>query len=252
MVLQFEKFCSTSTSCRSTIQLSFMNLDINLSISRFQTPAGTKRASLRGATIIGEFAIDRPLVIDDPIKMCEVFANCPESPQRILRFTQIYGPLEIEARPGNPFEFPLSRWREWHGRFKWYWEKMAPSTLVPDLPAIAVSDLGELARILNLRGAHLEFSPRLGNSLVTDRFSTLMDICFTAIPIVRLRVCPKPDCLKCFVAHHLKQVFCGDLKCIAWGRRKLKLEYWERNKERLLAERKEERKGARNVTRKTR
>jgi hypothetical protein len=231
-----------------------MSLDINLSIPRFQTPASTKSASLMGNTIFGEFEVNEPLVVDDPIKLCEVFANCPESPQRILRFTQIYGPLEIEARPGKRFEFALSRWCEWHSRFKWYWENMAPSALLPDLrAAMGVSDLGELSRTLNLRGVHLESSPRLGNSLVADRFSTLIDVCFTAIPIVRLRVCPKPDCLKCFVAHHLKQVFCGDAKCIAWGRRKLKLEYWERNKGRLLAERKKEReKGARNVTRKAR
>lgn len=78
-----------------------------------------------------------------------------------------------------------------------------------------------------------------GVALQAQSFLTLLYLCLAAFPSERLRVCPAPECVApYFVAHHLKQTFCGTESCKEWGKNKLKLEYWNRNKERLLAERK--------------
>jgi ribosomal protein S27AE len=98
----------------------------------------------------------------------------------------------------------------------------------------------------------LEFFKK-GIVFKAEQFDTLIDVCFASIPVDRRRVCPAPGCTTpYFVAHHLKQIFCGKDECIQWGRRKLKREYWERNKARLLAKRKRERSGGNNVARKAR
>jgi hypothetical protein len=91
------------------------------------------------------------------------------------------------------------------------------------------------------KGSRLIFS-RKGNAIQQERFFDLINLCFGGLPWERVRFCPADGCEKpFFVATHLKQTYCGDLVCVEWGKRKLKLEYWNKNKERFLAERKRNR-----------
>ncbi|MGA2417140.1 MAG: hypothetical protein ABSF59_22015 [Candidatus Sulfotelmatobacter sp.] len=229
-----------------------MSLDIHPTIMGLETLVKTETAQLEGERVVGIFARSHRLVIVDVARTCEAFANCPESGAGILSFTRRYAPLRVIAAPGEPFDFALSEWRQSRKRFQWQWKQSTPTELQKHSELEGL-DLKNLGRMVALEGGNFLRFSRRGVVLQAEQLSTLIDVCFAAIPVDRRRFCPAPGCKRpYFVAHHLKQTFCGNKECIDWGKRKLKLEYWERNKRRLLAERKQKREGAINVTRKAR
>jgi hypothetical protein len=203
-------------------------LDRNLTISRFDLLAGTGEAHLEGEMIVGRFA-KTPLAITSAARFCEKFANSSETPTQILRFTKKYAPLTDYAKPDEPFRFELCEWRAVRGNFRKSWETV--------VKFYADSDKDEKSWHIP-KGSHLLFSSR-GNALQLERFEDLINLCFGGLPWERVRICPAPGCEKpYFVADHLKQRYCGSKVCYEWGQRKLKLEYWNRNKGRFLAQRK--------------
>src|SRR5215472_11044757 len=212
-----------------------LGLDTRLVVSQFLTPAKTEDAWLEGDFVVGKFAKDEALIIDNVVRVCEVFANCSDEPKRIVEFTKRYAPPHNRALPGGMFRFSLQEWWNWHREFREDWEDLTPDKFTPLIrEATGVSSLTELQRTLPLGvDEWFQFSPKFV-AFKTSYFSRLLKLCFTAIPLERLRVCAAPDCQKRYVAHHLKQTFCGSNECRNWGKRKLKLEYWKRNKERLL------------------
>jgi hypothetical protein len=211
-----------------------MSLESKLTISHFELLAKTQEADLDGESIIGQFA-KIPLVIHNLARACEEFANCPETPSQILRFTKKYGPLMNSAEPGGTFRFELCEWRTCQQFLRSGWRVLARTIRVR-----APHEWNEKYWPFP-KGSRLSFS-REGNTLQLDRFFDLINLCFAALPWERIRFCPAEDCeTPFFVATHLNQTYCGDRVCIEWGKRKLKREYWNRNKHRFLAERKRNR-----------
>ena len=220
-----------------------MSLDRHLTILQFQTLARVEEAHHEGAEIVGCFAKQTPLVIRDLVVLCEAFANCRPDEGEILRFTCRYSPLSVVAAPGEEFRFPVKEWVQLQERFRWSWEVSTPRELKKH-KEVETWDWKEVGNIVAFEGTNFLKFTRRGVVFQAEKLRTLIDVCFGAIPLERRRVCPAPDCKKrYFVAHHLKQTFCGNRDCIEWGKRKLKLEYWERNKKRLLADRKRKRRG---------
>ena len=209
-----------------------MGLDTQLTISRFELLAKTGKARLNGEVIEGTFG-DSPLIVRNTARICEEIANCPDSPEAILRFTLKYAPLETPTKSGEKFQFELCEWRAFRKTFRNNWQSVFT----------VIRGWDRSAKMWSFpKGSRLIFSPT-GNTLQQDRFLDLVNLCFGALPWERVRICPAPGCEKpYFVAAHLKQVYCGDRVCVAWGKRKLKLEYWNRNKERFMKERKLNRK----------
>lgn len=205
-----------------------MSLDASLTISRFELLAGTAEVKLDGETISGTFS-NSPLVISNAARVCEHFANFPETASHILRFTKKYAPICEEAEAGKKFHFDIHEWRAWRTTFRNSWKCVAELASAHDYQE-KVWSFPKKSRLI--------FSKH-GNALQVGRFLDLMNLSFGGLAWERVRVCPAPGCEKAFfVATHLKQTYCGDAVCVEWGKRKLKLEYWNRNKERFLAERK--------------
>lgn len=235
------------------------NLDSTLVISKFLTLARTGEARIEREQIVGRCSRES-LELRHAKDICEDFANCGESPNDILRFTKNYGPLIGESRRGEAFRFDLSEWRKIHAAFRENWRDTFASNWQPLGSEKSLSPDAKcyVSRRIDLRRApwgrlELGFDWQGTGFLETDSLLTLLNICFVAIPYERVRVCSSPNCkFPFFVAHHLKQTFCGTQRCIEWGQRKLKLEYWNRNKKQLLAKRKQKLKGARRGTKKTR
>jgi hypothetical protein len=213
-----------------------MSLDTHLTISRFELLARTEEAALEGGGVVGRFS-KTPLVITNVARICEEFANHPETDAGILRFTKKYAPLVNDAKPDGTFRFELYEWRAWRTTFRNNWKSV--------VEAPAEYDRGEKTWSFP-KGSRLIFSRR-GNALEQRRLLGLINLCFGGLPWERIRICPAPGCERpFFIATHLKQTYCGDQLCVEWGKRKLKLEYWNRNKGRFLAQRrrKTDRRGA--------
>ena len=205
-------------------------LDRTFTISRFWTIAKTETARLDGEKICGKFTEGpRPLRIKDPKAVCEEFANLPQTPDQILRFTRNYAPLHIPASTGQRFEFAVSKWIKYQTDFRADWAKLTPATgISPRMRAQGRPLLAKLGR-----DSELWIYPE-GIVLRVQAFLTLIYLFLAAFPTERLRVCPVPACPHpYFVAHHLRQTFCGNEACIAWGMRRDRLAYWHKNKDRL-------------------
>ena len=213
-----------------------MSLDTHQTISCFETLAKAESAVVDGEEIAGVFSEASSLIIHDSIQACESFANCSNSPVAIARFTARFGPLLSPRGSDRKFRFRIDEWSTAQLFFRKTWEELSSM------------GTGELTTILR-KPTRVVFSAK-GNRLGVETVSDLLHLCLFTIPRERTRVCPVPGCQKYFVALHLKQACCGRDLCIAWGKRKLKLEYWNRNKKELLAKR--SRKRGNNGTRKAR
>jgi hypothetical protein len=208
-------------------------LDSSLTISRLELLVKTQEAALDGETIVGRFA-KIPLAIYKPARLCEEFANSLATPSQILRFTKKYAPLMNSAKPDGAFRFELSEWTIRHQMFRDVWRVLART--------LGKEDPQKFEKYWPFpQGSRMTFS-RTGIVFHQDRFFDLINLCFAGLPWQRIRFCPAEDCeTPFFIATHLKQAYCGDQACVEWGKRKLKLEYWNRNKERFLAERRRNR-----------
>jgi hypothetical protein len=214
-----------------------MSLDTHQAISCFETLAKASTAVVEGEEITGRFSEVSTLVIVDAVQVCESFANCPGHPASIARFTARFGPLLSPRSADGRFKFRIDEWVTAQFFFRKTWEELS-----------SMKSAGELTTVIR-RPTQIVFSEK-GNRLRVETFNDLLYLCLFTIPRERLRVCPATDCGKCFVALHLKQAYCGRNTCLAWGKRKLKLEYWNRNKKELLAKR--SRKRGNDGSRKTR
>ena len=210
-------------------------LDSRFAITRLTTLAKVADANIDGRRIEGNFDSDRYLSIPQGFLIAERFANCPASPDAIVRFTCTYGPLKVPARPGAHFNFEIADWLEQRTLFQMGWKQLA---------SLGLRSRGMGAMVALGDGSLLTFW-RDGVSIQLPTLRALIDVVMMMIPIERLRICAAPTCLRpYFVAHHLKQTLCGAQKCRSWNINRLKKEYWERNKGPILAERRRIRKEA--------
>jgi hypothetical protein len=202
-----------------------------LTISRFALPARTANAAIDGDVIVGRFG-SAPLVIANAVRLAEEFANCPETPTRILKFTTKYAALLNPAKPEAEFRFELSDWRTYHRSFRNNWRSIAEAA--PEY------DRGEKLFTFP-QGSHLLFSKR-GNALQLHRLGHLLTLVLGSLPWERIRICPAAECkAPFFMAADLRDVCCGDRACIAWVTRRVKRRYWSKHGPQILAERKRNR-----------
>jgi hypothetical protein len=206
-----------------------------MQITRFEVLAGTAEASLDGETIVGRFG-HAPLVITNEGRLCETFANCADTLAQVLRFTKKYAPL-LTAEPGERFRFPLREWLSYRNRFRDEWKGIAraySSSSLRKIKAICPKVTMVVPNVFTFGHGSSLISNRDGNVLQQSNFLELIDLCFHGLPWERIRMCPAPECKRpFFVAAHLKQNYCGNSECVAWGDRKAKLSWWNQNKRRL-------------------
>jgi hypothetical protein len=155
--------------------------------------------------------------------LIESFANWPGDAKSIVRFTRRYGPLEIPAIPGGPFEFHLDEFKAAQEHFREMWRTP---------PKHSDLELLSLGGSLRFHKASITYTaPTLYAYLYAD---------LTTSPAERVRVCKREKCRHpYFIAGHLKQQFCSD-ECAEEGQRVLKREWWEKHGQSWRAKRRRE------------
>jgi hypothetical protein len=224
-----------------------MSLDTGLTISRFSSLAKTGEVRLVGNRVVGRLA-QKYLVVTDPARLSERFANTSSKPASILEFTRRYGPLKTDAHAGQEFAVDLEEWRGLQRQFQSSWRMTTPANL-PKPAELGITGYKAIARRVYLGNeSWLGFGSK-GAEFVTKDLWTLLEVSQGTIPVERLRICTNPNCKDpYFVAHHLKQTLCNATGCKEWNSRRLKLEYWERSKGPILEERKRIREGEKHGT----
>lgn len=180
---------------------------------KFLTLTGVEGVQLSGNAVIGQF---KPTLVEmsetGNVELIESFVNWPDDAKNIVRFTRRYGPLEIPAVPGGPFEFHLDAFKAAQEHFREIWRNPRNH-----------SDLELLNRGGSLRfhkGSITYTAPTLYAYLYAD---------LTTSPAERVRICKREECRhQYFIAGHLKQQFCSD-ECAEEGQRVLKREWWEKH-----------------------
>jgi hypothetical protein len=203
--------------CRSKLRIH--NLANSLHRIAFFTLAGVAEAHIDGDAIVGRWSDEPNEVRTGKMGALIVqFANWPDTPESVVKFTRKYGPLDARRSlksdlTGSTFEFPASRWRGLQKQFCKEWR------------AYVQLGHGKHEAIEVAPGEHL-VRQEIGLAFRAATLYRLLIFGLASIPGERLRVCSRPACSHpYFVARHLKQTYCSDA-CAQWGQRQWKLKWW--------------------------
>lgn len=183
--------------------------------------AGVSEAEGDGVQVSGTWS-DLPVELNlrRTAALAEEFANWPNNPESILKFTRKYGPLEAphslsSGGRGAPFRFLVEWWRQEQRRFQMEWQLDFRLRDIPSSGKVIYTSPNEY---FVLTSSGLKF--RAGSLL------RLLYFGLDGIPSARLRICLRPDCTHpYFAARHLKQTYCSD-ECARWGQRQWKKQWW--------------------------
>jgi hypothetical protein len=214
---------------------------------RIFTLARVAEAQAENGTVAGRWSgALRELALRSGTHPAEEFANYPQLPESIVRFTRKCGPLMAEPTENGEFRFPLKEWANAQEGFRNLWQRLASparfkvrfdSGLIRQSWGQAGGPQGFEAAIVFEAPNRWSLVPGPGDGLayvnrkLGYRAGTiwrflLLDL--LSCDSARLRTCKRPDCPHpFFVARHLKQNYCSDL-CAAWGQRQWKLKWWEK------------------------
>jgi hypothetical protein len=183
-----------------------------------------------------------------PPQILEEFVNTSDDPERILRFTEEYGPLLSDSM--DTFAFSVEDWRRRRDLFRKLWEARSVSPdrrdRIPDEP-IGIEDGEDFVT----DGEHFL---RFGKSLFfkTRTLERLLDFELMLIPAERLRRCPRPHCRHpYFIARHRGKTYCS-VQCADWAQLQSKNTWWNKtgSKQRRARAAQERRSRSRGVRKK--
>jgi hypothetical protein len=195
----------------------------------FCTPIGTENVRIEEGRVKGRWSLKLSVFSGfNNRRLIEDFANWSDTPEEIVRFTRMYGPLDSDAVEGNDFEFSVAGWRGTQQRFRLMWESRSGKTNL----STTFGGL-ELPYDVNFRAGKLTFfAKRLEGFLLLELITASAE---------HLRKCERPGCeTPYFVARHLKQVYCSP-RCAAWAQSQWKEKWWKDRGSNWLAERKKRR-----------
>jgi hypothetical protein len=141
------------------------------------------------------------------------FVNWPDDSDSIVQFTECYGPLTQEPKPGAEFKFDLQEFRDAQDQFRNMWRN--PRQYLGS----AFDLMKELGGSVHLhKGSIIYIAPTLYKYLYADLLLT---------PEKQLRICRRMECTHpYFVAEHLNKQFCSTT-CAQEYRREENKEWWQ-------------------------
>lgn len=149
------------------------------------------------------------------VRLIESFLNWPDDPDGILRFTRMYGPLEITAKPGGRFSFALQAFRYRQSELREMWRRFEKT-------------VGSPLDLLHLLGGTVKFHQHSITYIAPSLYAYLY-VDLLSSPTKRVRVCKRLHCMHpYFIAGHLRQRFCSDA-CAEEGQREWKREWWKKH-----------------------
>lgn len=205
----------------------------------FFTLAGVSEVEGDGVQVSGTWS-DLPVELNlrRTAALGEEFANWPNNPESIVKFTRKYGPLQVphslsSGGRGAPFRFSVGSWRREQRRFQMEWQQYFALRDIPfSGKAIGIS-----------RNEYFVFT-RSGLKFKAENLLRLLYFGLDGMP-ARLRICLRPNCTHpYFAARHLKQTYCSD-ECARWGQKKWKKQWWAEHGEDWRASRRKIKKSKR-------
>jgi hypothetical protein len=168
-------------------------------------------------------------------RLIEDFLNWPDDPEGILRFIRKYGPVDqTPPAPGEEFLSNLAVWRAAQEHLRELWQHLSK---FPDWEP----EGGSLA----FRKGFLTYTAA---SLYMFLYMDTVTCSAKHVRRCKREDCPHPY----FIAKHLKERFCSDV-CAAWGQREWKKQWWkEHGQAWRAARRRQNQKGGKRGTHKTR
>ena len=173
-------------------------------------------------------------------RLVEDFVNWDTTPDELVRFVAVYGPLDIPERivesflittlqPGEPFETTLDEWRTAQEYLRKLWKVQIHLGGRADDTEFELKP-GEFIRFYN---------GRLAEVLVKNLYR-LMKMELAVLPADRFKICANKE--KCqdhtfFIADHKNQLYCCRV-CTDIAQRSVKLAWWNKRGRELERERK--------------
>jgi hypothetical protein len=188
----------------------------------FHTSTGIESARIVDDNwIVGVWqSYSNSLRIDPKADVLAEFANWPNSPKDVLRFTAKWGPLDVPFRGDEEFRFQVSEWQQVQVEFRGLWEEKMPQKGKP------VSLLPH-SEMKVQEGEEFEFV--FSNlSYRTSTLRRLLILELLARPRERMRKCLKLDCPNpYFFATRLQQRYCSE-PCAQWAQLGWKRAWWDK------------------------
>lgn len=184
---------------------AFQNIEI-------WVPAGTEYVRRHEAEISGRWVqqlqnftgLRRGLLLED-------FVNWSSNADEVVRFTQMYGPLDSEANGGEEFSFSVEHWKRVQSHFRSLWEGRARRSVSTTLSGSPYQ--------ISIQNERLMFHAKTLEAYLFMELATA--------PAMRLRKCLRPECPHpYFVARHLNQQYCSS-PCAEWAQAQWKKHWWE-------------------------
>src|SRR5215472_17102310 len=133
--------------------------------------------------------------------LLEDFVNWSNEPDEILRFTEIYGPLDETPVEGKDFKFSLDHWKGIQSDFRVLWEGRARA-------ASSRATVSGSSFDVSTQDGKLLFLPKRLDAYLTLELILAPD---------RFRKWSRQDCPHpYFIASHLKQQYCSP-ECAEWA-----------------------------------
>jgi hypothetical protein len=186
----------------------------------FYTPIGTANVRLVEGDVRGDWKREATQYYGDKGKPLAVrFANLPAHPDKIVKFTEQYGPLGSPEDRRGEFRISIANWAANQATFRADWK--------------LVQQYG--ARTMEIAKVILEFRPGQLVLRCPDLWTFLY--CELVSSESRLRICARKDCPHpYFVAQNGKERYCSTA-CSNWAQSKWKKRWHAEQREKKQADR---------------
>ena len=184
----------------------------------------TREVKLAGADeITGRWAEELKLRISrgPDNTLVEQFLNWGDSPEQILRFVRLYGPL---SKPDSGNRYPpsalpmfhqsIQEWRAHQASLRRFW-----------------SHGRSQAYQIGMRGDEmLRVDNKGGPILIVGSLERFLECEIFLYPAARRHVCECPKCqTPYFIANDIRQVRCGSAECAKWAQQRHALNWWSQH-----------------------
>jgi len=180
---------------------------------KLETIGGVKYAELSGDQVRGRFkeTLSEITSASQPNPL-ETFLNCGSDPTAIVQFTQSFGPLKQEPKPGSEFLFYLQEFMDAQQLLRGMWRDKSHYEKPIDL----LKEHGGNYRFQ--KGSITYAAPTLFVQLIADLIIR---------PVERLRVCQQRGCSHpYFFAKHRNRRYCSD-ECAEQSQKDFNKEWWQ-------------------------
>jgi len=177
--------------------------------------AGVRDVRLEGDVVLGSWEPELKRRFSRPDRqIAQRFVNWGSTPENILHFTRLYGPLcrpeHLHGGKSLEFQQSLQEWRKRQRKLRTGWRGPVLGTYF-DMPWVA----------LHVKGKQLWIE--------VESLQRLIEAEIFLTPLIKRRICARPNCGQpepYFIAINTRHRFCSD-DCVKWSLNQQKKKWWD-------------------------